>query len=103
MLDRPTLLLALAGLFTGVAFADPASTLIQVPVDVGAATLLEVPVGQLTGPVAMLAAGGLLGRLLRQLAELVTKLAAELKGWRPHIIVEHRHLHAADPAEEGDR
>ncbi|MBL8616322.1 MAG: hypothetical protein JNM72_11975 [Deltaproteobacteria bacterium] len=42
--------------------------------------------GQLTRPVAMGAAGGLLGWLLR-LAELVSTLVVVLKGWRPHIVV----------------
>lgn len=103
MLDRHTLLLALAGLFTGVAFANPEATVVHLPVDAGTAALLELPVAQVTGPVAMLAAGGLLGRLLRQLAELVAQVAEHLRDWRPHIIVEHRHIHTADPVAEGDR
>jgi len=93
-----SLLLAAMGLLTGVAVAaEPGlGPVVQVPVDAGTAALLQLPVGQVTGPVALLAAGGLFGRLLGQLVN-------QLKGWRPHIIVEHRHIHVADPAAEGDR
>lgn len=98
MTDRTSILLAAAGLLTGVAVAaDPTlGPVVQVPVDAGTAALLQLPISQVTAPVAFLAAGGLFGRLAHQLAD-------KLKGWRPHIIVEHRHLHAPAPTAEGDR
>jgi len=96
--DRTSVLLAAVGLLTGVAVAaDPSlGPVVQVPVDAGTAALLQLPISQVTAPVALLAAGGLFGRLANQLVD-------KLHNWRPHIIVEHRHIHVADPAAEGDR
>lgn len=97
MTDRTSLLLAAVGLLTGVAVAaDPAlGPVVQVPVDPDTAALLRLPIGQVTAPMALLVGGGLLGRLANQLVD-------KLKGWRPHIVIEHVHRHEAGPA-EGDR
>ena len=97
MTDRTSLLLAAAGLLTGVAVAaDPAlGPVVQVPVDAGTAALLQLPISQVTAPVALLAAGGLFGRLANQLVD-------KLRGWRPHVVIEHIHRQEAGPL-EGDR
>lgn len=93
-----SLLLAAMGLLTGVAVAaEPGlGPVVQVPVDADTAALLQLPISQVTAPVALLAAGGLFGRLANQ-------LVAQLRDWHPRIIVEHRYHRAADPAAEGDR
>lgn len=98
MTDRTSLLLAAVGLLTGVAVAaDPAlGPVVQVPVDADTATLLRLPIGQVTGPMALFVGGGLLGRLAKDLVD-------KLRDWKPHIIVEHRHIHVNDLAAEGDR
>lgn len=97
MTDRTSLLLAAVGLLTGVAVAaDPAlGPVVQLPVDAGTAALLQLPISQVTAPVAFLAAGGLFGRLAHQMVD-------KLKGWRPHIVIEHVHRHEDGPA-EGER
>lgn len=77
-------LLALGGLFTGVAMAGPDTPLL---VDTATGEVLALPIRDITAPAALLVAGGMLGRLANQ-------LAAALKDWRPHIVVEHRHVQA---------
>lgn len=96
MTDRTSFLLALAGLLTGVAVAaDPAlGPVVQVPVDTGTAALLQLPLSQVTAPVALLAAGGLFGRLANQLVD-------KLRGWKPHVVIEHVHRHEDGPVEGG--
>lgn len=79
--------LSLAGALVGVAAAGPSTPAVVVDALGGQ----QVPVGEITGPVAMILAGGMAGRLLNQ---LVTRLV----GWRPHVIVEHRHAAAPPPA-----
>ena len=77
-LPLPTLFSVLGGL-VGVAFAaDNPGTF---PVETPAGT---VALGDLSLPVALVVFGTTLGRAV-----------AALKEWRPHVIVEHRHTHAA--------
>lgn len=75
-------ILALGGLFTGVAMAGSDAPLM---LDVATGEVLAIPLRDITAPVALLAAGGMFGRL-------ANGLVAKLENWRPHIIVEHRHV-----------
>jgi hypothetical protein len=89
---RASLALSLVGLLAGVAVAGP-----ELPVampGVGPSDLVSLPIREITGPIALVVTGGMAGRLL-------TQVAAALRGWRPHIVVEHRHVRAAPGAGGG--
>lgn len=79
-LSLPTLLAVVSGLI-GVAFAkDAPGSPGSFPVETSAGT---VALGDLSLPVALVIFGTTLGRAV-----------SALKDWRPHVIVEHRHIHA---------
>jgi hypothetical protein len=86
---RATALLSLAGALAGVALGAPAQPVIGLDV-VDAALAAPVQLREITAPVALLLAGGMAGRLL-------ASLTRELKGWKPHVIVEHRHVDVRRP------
>lgn len=66
----------------GVAFADSAPGTFPVETPAGPLAL-----GDLTLPVALVVFGGMLSRAVDRLA-----------GWRPHVIVEHRHVQPPPPS-----
>ncbi len=82
---RASALLSLAGAMLGVALgAPPAQPVLGLDV-VDAALAAPIQLREITAPVAMLLAGGMAGRLL-------SSLIRDLRGWKPHVIVEHRHV-----------